>query len=441
MCAVSTIRNVTVCLGLTIGLGGAGSPAALAQQSLPREDLLALEQALAQLNFDPGKIDGTVDEQTRSAVRLYQEFAALEPNGEITKSLIAEVRSVAESFKDLRGAPAPAESANAAPPAAANPPQEPAQAPEPKQEPPAAPEPKVAEPEPNPEQPAQAAAAPEPKPAAPEAKPEAPAQAATPAPAEPQVHAEAQPQLQAAPPAEAEPKAETPVAEAKPAPDKAPEETKQAAPSPPATSPPAISPPAAATAQASAQEPSAAKPEAAAKPPASGYDVGGLLSRLKAGSDAAASPAQPDGLGAGQVARLPDQAAEPRAPAIIEFGGDGYGALRAGYLAAQSGDLERAVRLYTEALESQKLTLDHAAGAHYNRANAYFYLGNFDKAIDDYAAAIGNKPGFANAYYNRGFAFQAKGDERQAIENFHRARDLGLQRLGVRAPDVPPPLQ
>jgi tetratricopeptide (TPR) repeat protein len=424
MCAVSTIRSLVACLGLTFGLSGAGSSAALAEQALPREDLLALEQALAQLNFDPGKIDGTVDDQTRAAVRLYQEFAALEPDGEITQSLISEIRSVAESFKDLRGAPAPAESASTAPspppapPVAVGPPQAPALAPEPKQE---------------------TAAAPEPQAAAPEPKPAPPAQAAVPAPAvspaKPPVQAEAkpqpQPQPEAAPPAKAEPKTESPVAEAKPAPAKAPPASKQAAANPPAETTP----------QASAQEPPAAKPEAPATPPASGYDVGGLLSRLKAGGDTATPPAQPNGLGTAQVARLPDQGTESRAPAVAEFGGDGYGALRAGYLAAQSGDLERAIRLYTEALESQKLTLDHAAGAHYNRANAFFYLGDFDKAIDDYAAAIGNKPGFANAYYNRGFAFQAKGDQRQAIENFHRARDLGLQRLGVRAPDVPPPLQ
>jgi tetratricopeptide (TPR) repeat protein len=213
---------------------------------------------------------------------------------------------------------------------------------------------------------------------------------------------------------------------------------------PPVSKPPAASPPAEPPAQASAQVPQAAEapqPKAPAKPPAAGYDVGGLLSRLKSGSETATPPAQPDGLGTGQVARLPDQGTGSRAPSVAEFGGDGYGALRAGYLAAQSGDLERAIRLYTEALDSRKLTLDHAAGAHYNRANAFFYLGDFDKAIDDYAAAIGNKPGFANAYYNRGFAFQAKGDKRQAVEDFHRARDLGLQRLGVRAPDAPPPLQ
>ena len=429
MCAVLTIRGLTACLGLTFGLSGAVSSVAVAQQALPREDLLALEQALAQLNFDPGKIDGTVDDRTRAAVRLYQEFAALEPDGEITQSLIAEIRSVAESFKDLRGTPNPAESASAAPnPSPASPePTSRAQAPAPEPAPEAAPNPvPVQEPKPA------IAAAPEPKPAAPGPEPAPPAQAAAPAPSE----APAQPpaQAQETPPPKPEPKSDAQTAIAEPAKTKA----------PPEAQPPAANPPAEPKAEAPVQAPKAASTpptEAPGKPSEAGYDVGGLLSRLKSGGETATPAAQPDGLGTGQVAPLPDQGTGSRAPSVAAFSGAGYGELRAGYLAAQSGDLERAVRLYTEALDSRKLTLDHAAGAHYNRANAFFYLGDFDKAIDDYAAAIGNKPGFANAYYNRGFAFQAKGDKRQAVEDFHRARDLGLQRLGVRAPDMPPPLQ
>jgi tetratricopeptide (TPR) repeat protein len=83
--------------------------------------------------------------------------------------------------------------------------------------------------------------------------------------------------------------------------------------------------------------------------------------------------------------------------------------------------------------------LEHLAAALYNRANALQFLGVLDKAIEDYSAAIANKPGFPAAYYNRGFAFDSKGEQIRAIEDYRKARDLGLQRLGVRSPDLPPP--
>ena len=61
-------------------------------------------------------------------------------------------------------------------------------------------------------------------------------------------------------------------------------------------------------------------------------------------------------------------------------------------------------------------------------------------AIADYDAAILNKPDFPEAYHNRGFAFDAKGERERAVEDFKQARDLGLQRLGDRSPDILPPL-
>jgi tetratricopeptide (TPR) repeat protein len=118
---------------------------------------------------------------------------------------------------------------------------------------------------------------------------------------------------------------------------------------------------------------------------------------------------------------------------------NGYQAFRAGYSAAQTGDFDAAIKLYDRAVDSGDLALEHLAAALYNRANALQYLGVLDKAIEDYSAAIANKPGFPAAYYNRGFAFDSKGEQIRAIEDYRKARDLGLQRLGVRSPDLPPP--
>jgi len=119
---------------------------------------------------------------------------------------------------------------------------------------------------------------------------------------------------------------------------------------------------------------------------------------------------------------------------------DGYAAFRQAHAAARAGELGRAIELYTEAIDSGTLTLAHRADAYFNRANALHADGRYDDAIADYDAAIRSDPNFAGAYYNRGFSYQAKGERERAIADFRMARDLGLQRLGVRFPDRPPPL-
>ncbi len=103
------------------------------------------------------------------------------------------------------------------------------------------------------------------------------------------------------------------------------------------------------------------------------------------------------------------------------------------------GDFARAIELYSRAIEGGDLALADLADAFYNRANARSYAQAYDFAIADYGAAIVNKPAFPGAYYNRGFAFKASGQRTRALADFMKARALGLQRLGVRAPDAPPP--
>ncbi|MCH8154093.1 MAG: tetratricopeptide repeat protein [Proteobacteria bacterium] len=101
---------------------------------------------------------------------------------------------------------------------------------------------------------------------------------------------------------------------------------------------------------------------------------------------------------------------------------------------------ERAIRyLVLEYVEGGDLALTHLADAFYNRANARSYKGALEFAIADYGSAIVNKPEFPSAYYNRGFALEATGQHTRALADSMRARALGLRRLGVRSPDVPPP--
>ena len=57
-------------------------------------------------------------------------------------------------------------------------------------------------------------------------------------------------------------------------------------------------------------------------------------------------------------------------------------------------------------------------------ATAYSGLGNYKQAIEDYDRAIEIKPGYAEAYINRGVAYNGLGNYRQAIEDLNRAIEI-----------------
>ncbi len=67
-----------------------------------------LEGLLAHLGFDPGSVDGVLDARTRTAIKGYQDFAALPVSGQASSDLLDELRSVTESLDAVRipeGAP------------------------------------------------------------------------------------------------------------------------------------------------------------------------------------------------------------------------------------------------------------------------------------------------------------------------------------------------
>ncbi|MFQ5776238.1 MAG: peptidoglycan-binding protein, partial [Kiloniellaceae bacterium] len=118
-----------------LGLAALGwaTAAAPGRAELSVQQVAEMERLLARLNFDPGQIDGVVDERTRTAIRLYQEFAALPTDGQPSKALLAELRSVVQAFADLkatRGAEAAPGVEREVPPQAAAPTPEAAPAPE-----------------------------------------------------------------------------------------------------------------------------------------------------------------------------------------------------------------------------------------------------------------------------------------------------------------------
>jgi peptidoglycan hydrolase-like protein with peptidoglycan-binding domain len=481
------------------------SGAALARE-LSVEELTELERLLAALNFDPGQIDGVVDARTRTAVGLYQEFAALPVDGAPSAKLLAELRQVVQAFADMKAAQATAQ-AEATPPAVLET------------------APAVAEPEPEPEPEVAETPPPEPVPEPEVAEtppPEPEVEIAETPPPEP----EPEPEIAETPPPEPEPEPEPEVAETpppEPVPPPEPEPEVAEAPPPEPVPPPEPEPEV-------AEAPQPAAP--AAKETKSRFDLDNMIARLvQPGGGAAGGAgnrADPDlvlavqrhlgriGLDPGPLdgqvgarttraveayqrarglpvdgrptrdllARLEREPAGPappaqavparvpsapvpsapvvlggnavrdsdgtgartaRAPPALKFPAfsgpvaDGYDAFKKGYAAALAGDFDLAIDFYTRAIEGGDLALTDLADAFYNRANARSYKGALEFAIADYGSAIVNKPTFPGAYYNRGFALEATGQHTRALADSMHARALGLRRLGVRSPDVPPP--
>jgi len=486
------LRGVQGALFLTAFCLGQSAGARAAE--LGPEEARELEHLLTELNFDPGAVDGVIDGRTRTAIALYQEFAALPVDGEPGPALLVELRQVVRAFAEINAAKVAAGETT----------------PEPESE-------VAAQPGPEPEP--EIAARPEPEPA-----PEVVAQP------EPAPVPEPEPEVAAQP--EPEPKPEPEVA-TQPEPEPEPEVVAQPAPEPEpevaAALEPEPEPELEVAAQPEPEPKSRPEPEPESEPvvaPKSGFNLDNMIARLVTRDSTAGAPAgsdrdlvlavqrqlarigldpgpidgqlgartseaiqiyqgvrglavdgrpsrdllehlarEPDGPGGGpdpdQTSRVaengalaqllgaadgekyppstvgtaPSASAAVAAPASL----DGYGAFRIAFAAAEVGDFGRAIELYTRAIEGGDLALADLADAFYNRANARSYAKAYDFAIADYGAAILNKPEFPGAYYNRGFAFEANGQRTRALADFMKARALGLRRLGVRVPDQLPP--
>jgi tetratricopeptide (TPR) repeat protein len=87
-------------------------------------------------------------------------------------------------------------------------------------------------------------------------------------------------------------------------------------------------------------------------------------------------------------------------------------------------------RQYDEAIEQCTKQYDNAqtnrnrAIILNNRGNAYYYKGQYDRAIEDYNNAIELNPNYTHAYYNRGLAYYQKVQYDRAIEDYNNAIEL-----------------
>ncbi len=94
-------RLQTVLRGLVVGVC-LWLIAAPAQAALGKNEIRELEVLLAHLGFDPGPVDGVLDVQTRTAIKGYQDFAALPVTGQASRDLLDELRGVTESLDAVR---------------------------------------------------------------------------------------------------------------------------------------------------------------------------------------------------------------------------------------------------------------------------------------------------------------------------------------------------
>lgn len=64
------------------------------------------------------------------------------------------------------------------------------------------------------------------------------------------------------------------------------------------------------------------------------------------------------------------------------------------------------------------------ASAFFNRGNAYEAKGQYDRAIEDFDQAIRLNPNYAKAFYNRGVLWTRKNDLQRALTDFKKFSEL-----------------
>ena len=107
--------------------------------------------------------------------------------------------------------------------------------------------------------------------------------------------------------------------------------------------------------------------------------------------------------------------------------------INAGIAAGKEGDFDKAIGLFTKAIESGKLSQENLSIAYYNRGRAWGEKGNYDKAIADSTKAIEINPKFAEAYGNRGYAWYLKGDYDKAIADYTKFIEIDPKNADVYA--------
>jgi tetratricopeptide (TPR) repeat protein len=104
---------------------------------------------------------------------------------------------------------------------------------------------------------------------------------------------------------------------------------------------------------------------------------------------------------------------------------------KAGIEAFKGRDYDKAIQLFTKAIDSGELSQKNLGIAYYNRGFAWLYKADYDKAIADYTKAIELKPEYAIAYQTRGYAWYKKGDYDKAISDYTKAIEIDPKHAGA----------
>jgi tetratricopeptide (TPR) repeat protein len=97
---------------------------------------------------------------------------------------------------------------------------------------------------------------------------------------------------------------------------------------------------------------------------------------------------------------------------------------------AATNDPDLSISACTTLIQSRHEAPTYLAIAFYNRGNAYYRKGQYDRAIDDYDQAIRLNSEYAKALANRG-AYNNKRSFDRAIEDFDRAINLDPSNAAV----------
>src|SRR6516164_6505646 len=100
---------------------------------------------------------------------------------------------------------------------------------------------------------------------------------------------------------------------------------------------------------------------------------------------------------------------------------DALNLLRAGLAARVRGDFNTAIAYYTQAIDTGELTQVQLAVVLNSRGVAYDFIGEPDRAIADFNAAIQINANYGEAYINRGLAWVKKRDYDRGLADFTAA--------------------
>ena len=110
---------------------------------------------------------------------------------------------------------------------------------------------------------------------------------------------------------------------------------------------------------------------------------------------------------------------------------EGQANIDAGHAAAQAGQLEEALALFTSAIKSGDLKGTDLAKAYNNRGNVQAALGESKRSLQDLNRAILIDPKYTAAYYNRAITRQDLGEFDKALEDYSAVLEINPEHVAA----------